>query len=121
MAERDEPLYLDLVDYRGGCHLLDTVQRQQRRNYHSNRARRTMSKEALSRFLKHVSEDPELQGKLIEFAAKQGFEFTSDELTDADLDSISGGPNRRVETFTMPDAVKSVDLTPLPEIDTKTP
>lgn len=58
-----------------------------------------MSKEALSQFLKKVAEDEQLQAKLVEFAARQGFEFTADELSEADLDSISGGPNRRPENF----------------------
>ena len=75
-----------------------------------------MSKEALSRFLKQVADDPALQSKLIEFAAKQGFEFTADELSEADLDTISGGPTRRVEYFTMKEEIESVDPTELPGI-----
>jgi hypothetical protein len=58
-----------------------------------------MSKEALHRFMKKAAEDLELQSKLVEFAAKQGFEFTADELSEADLENISGGPSRRVEDF----------------------
>ncbi len=50
-----------------------------------------MSREALSRFSKKAAEAPALQSKLIEFAAKQGFEFTAEELSDADLDSVAGG------------------------------
>ena len=50
-----------------------------------------MSKEALSSFLKLVAENENLQHKLIEFAASQGFEFTADELSDADLDGVAGG------------------------------
>ena len=52
---------------------------------------REMSKDALNAFFKKVSEDSALQSKLIEFAAQQGFEFTSDELSDTDLDSVAGG------------------------------
>jgi hypothetical protein len=80
-----------------------------------------MSKEALSRFLKQVAEDPALQGKLIEFAAKQGFEFTADELSEADLDSISGGPTRRVENFTMKKEIESISEPSLPDVDPKIP
>ena len=58
-----------------------------------------MSKEALHRFLKKAAEDLEFQGKLVEFAAKQGFEFTADELSEADLENISGGPSRRKEDW----------------------
>ena len=68
-----------------------------------------MSKEALSQFLKKVADDPALQDKLIEFAAKHGFEFTADELSEADLNSISGGPTRRVENFLLEHEVKSTD------------
>jgi len=50
-----------------------------------------MSKEALSAFFKKVSDDEGLQKKLIEFAAAQGFEFSADELSDSDLDSVAGG------------------------------
>ena len=51
----------------------------------------SMSKEALSAFFKKVSDDEGLQKKLIEFAAAQGFEFSADELSDSDLDSVAGG------------------------------
>jgi len=50
-----------------------------------------MSKEALSAFFKKVADDEGLQKKLIEFAAAQGFEFSADELSDSDLDSVAGG------------------------------
>lgn len=63
-----------------------------------------MSREALSQFMKKVAEDPALQSKLIEFAAKQGFEFTADELTEADLEGIAGG--------LMPTRRKDIDYTP---------
>lgn len=74
-----------------------------------------MSREALSRFLKEAFENPELQSKLIEFAAKQGFEFTADELSDADLDTIAGGPSRRVHDFIAAeqlDQLESMKTTP---------
>ncbi len=80
-----------------------------------------MSKEALSQFLKSVAEDPALQDKLIEFAAKQGFEFTVDELSAADLDNISGGPTRRVEYFTMKEEIETITKPPSTEIDPKMP
>ena len=50
-----------------------------------------MSKEALNAFFKKVADDEALQSKLIEFAAAQGFEFSADELSDSDLDSVAGG------------------------------
>ena len=50
-----------------------------------------MSKEALSAFFKKVADDEGMQKKLIEFAAAQGFEFSADELSDSDLDSVAGG------------------------------
>lgn len=50
-----------------------------------------MSKEALNAFFKKVAEDEALQKKLVEFAAAQGFEFSSDELNDSDLDGVAGG------------------------------
>lgn len=50
-----------------------------------------MSKEAIAAFFKKVAEDTSLQKKLVEFAAQNGFEFSSDELNDVDLDSIAGG------------------------------
>jgi hypothetical protein len=50
-----------------------------------------MSKEAISAFFKKAAEDPELQKKLVELAAAQGFDFSTEELSDTDLDSIAGG------------------------------
>ena len=43
-----------------------------------------MSKEAVAQFLAKLSEDPKLQDQLVQFAAQHGFEFTTDELSDAD-------------------------------------
>lgn len=50
-----------------------------------------MSKEALNSFFKKVADDEALQKKLVEFAAAQGFEFSANELSDTDLDSVAGG------------------------------
>ncbi len=50
-----------------------------------------MSKEAVTAFFKQVAEDESLQSRLIEFAAECGFQFTADELSEADLDNVSGG------------------------------
>jgi len=50
-----------------------------------------MSKEAISAFFKKAAEDPSLQKKLVELAAAEGFDFTTGELSDTDLDSIAGG------------------------------
>ena len=50
-----------------------------------------MSKETLAAFLKKVAEDEALRKELTQFAAEHGFEFTSDELREADLDNVAGG------------------------------
>ena len=50
-----------------------------------------MSKEAIAAFIEGISKDPKLQQELAELAAKYGYDFTSDELSDADLAGISGG------------------------------
>ena len=50
-----------------------------------------MSKDAISAFFKKAAEDTALQKKLVELAAAEGFDFSADELNDADLDSIAGG------------------------------
>ncbi len=50
-----------------------------------------MSTEALGAFFKKVAEDRSMQAKLVEFAAQNGFEFSLDELSDVDLDSVTGG------------------------------
>jgi hypothetical protein len=42
-------------------------------------------------FLKLVSEKPELAKELFELAGKYDFEFSDDELTEDDLDSVAGG------------------------------
>jgi hypothetical protein len=42
-------------------------------------------------FLNLATEKPDLAKELVELATKHDFEFTSDELSDADLDSVAGG------------------------------
>ena len=42
-------------------------------------------------FLKLVSEKPELTKELMELAAKHDFEFTQEELSEAELDQVAGG------------------------------
>ncbi|NJD20494.1 MAG: Nif11 family protein, partial [Gemmatimonadetes bacterium] len=50
-----------------------------------------MSKEAVQAFLKRVSQDAGLQKELLALAAEKGYEFTVDELSDAELGSAVGG------------------------------
>ena len=50
-----------------------------------------MSKEAAIAFLKQVATDADLQRKLAAFAKEQGYEFSVDELSDAELDALAGG------------------------------
>ncbi len=50
-----------------------------------------MSKQAMSAFLRKVAEDEGLQRDLVELAEAHGFEFTMDELSDADLENVVGG------------------------------
>lgn len=50
-----------------------------------------MSKEAAQAFVKKVMEDETLRKKLVTFAAGEGFEFTVEELDEAELDAVSGG------------------------------
>ena len=50
-----------------------------------------MSKKALAAFFKKAAEDEALQKKLVELAAAEGFDFSSAELSDTDLDSVAGG------------------------------
>ena len=78
-----------------------------------------MSKEALGAFFKKVVDDEGLQKKLVEFAVAQGFEFSADELSDADLDSVAGGllrmqplssTNLKVENVTFPKVENLKDI-----------
>jgi hypothetical protein len=50
-----------------------------------------MSREAVAAFIEDLAKDPTLQEELAQLAAKHGYDFTSDELNDADLAGISGG------------------------------
>ena len=50
-----------------------------------------MSKEALTAFLAKAQKDPELQAEIAALAAKHGYEFSADELSEVDLDSVVGG------------------------------
>lgn len=54
-----------------------------------------MSKETALAFLKHAAEDAELQQKIVAFAAQEGYQFTVDELTDAELEAAAGGARAR--------------------------
>jgi len=45
-------------------------------------------------FLNLTTERPELAKELVELATKYDFKFTSDELSDADLDSVAGGASK---------------------------
>jgi hypothetical protein len=50
-----------------------------------------MSKQAIAEFLKQVSSDKKMQEDLSEFAGQHGFEFTANELKEADLEHVAGG------------------------------
>ena len=50
-----------------------------------------MSKEKALAFLKQAAENAELQQKIVALAAQEGYTFTVDELTDAELDAAAGG------------------------------
>jgi len=50
-----------------------------------------MSKEAIAAFIEGISNDPKLQSELTLLAAKYGYDFSADELNDADLAEIAGG------------------------------
>jgi hypothetical protein len=50
-----------------------------------------MSKEAALAFLKLASENDALQKKIVALATQEGYTFTVDELTDAELDAAAGG------------------------------
>lgn len=54
-----------------------------------------MSQEDLTRFLQQLREDEQLRRDVAALAAERGYEVTAEELGDADLDEIAGGPNRR--------------------------
>ena len=50
-----------------------------------------MSKEAALAFLQKIAQDSDLQSKLVAFAAEQGYEFSVDELSEAELEASAGG------------------------------
>ena len=50
-----------------------------------------MSKQAVAAFLAKLAEDEQLQKALVEFASRHGFEFSTDELAEVDLDAVAGG------------------------------
>lgn len=50
-----------------------------------------MSQEAVIAFFKRIAQDESLKQELAEFAAQHGFDFTADELSDADLEQVAGG------------------------------
>ena len=65
-----------------------------------------MSTDAVARFLQTVAEDPRLRSELVAFAAERGFDFSAEELSEADLESLAGG--------LMPTRRKDIDQEPLP-------
>jgi hypothetical protein len=50
-----------------------------------------MSKETLVAFLKKVAQDPALQKEFRDLAARHGYDLSSDELGEGELDSVVGG------------------------------
>lgn len=50
-----------------------------------------MSKDAVVAFLKQAAQDPALRHKIVQLAGEHGYEFSVDELTDAELDQAAGG------------------------------
>ena len=50
-----------------------------------------MKQGGILHFLDHVAENEALQRELVELAVRHGFEFTADELSDAQLDAVAGG------------------------------
>ena len=50
-----------------------------------------MSRDAAIAFLKKAIEDAELQEKIVAFAKEQGYTFTVDELSEAELGEVTGG------------------------------
>lgn len=50
-----------------------------------------MSREAVAAFLEEAKRDPDLQKEITALAAKHGYDFTSDELNEADLADVAGG------------------------------
>ena len=50
-----------------------------------------MSKEAALAFLKKAAENADLQKKIVALASKEGYTFSVDELTEAELEAAAGG------------------------------
>lgn len=66
-------------------------------------------------FLNLATDKPELAKELVELAAKYDFEFTSDELSHADLDSVAGGISteeweKRLESVGDDSQLANIDL-----------
>jgi len=60
-------------------------------------------------FLKLATEKPEIAKGLVELATKYDFEFTSDELSDADLDAVAGGVTDEVSAEMSLDPQRAMD------------
>jgi hypothetical protein len=50
-----------------------------------------MAGNEIVRFLEAVARDQKLRAALVEFAAQHGYQFTAEELTDAQLNDVAGG------------------------------
>lgn len=50
-----------------------------------------MSKSQIAAFFEKAATDPELGAAFTEFAARHGFDFGPQELSDADLEDVAGG------------------------------
>ena len=50
-----------------------------------------MSNQTVMAFLESATRDPELQRELVALAAKYGYDFSSDELSESELAKVSGG------------------------------
>lgn len=60
-------------------------------------------------FMKLVAENPELARKLGELASEFDFEFTEDELTEADLEAVAGGALDTQDDMAQMDMLKIQD------------
>ena len=58
-----------------------------------------MKRGSITDFLDLLAEDEELQKDLVAMALKHGFEFGSDELSDASLGEVSGGTGLQIESY----------------------
>ena len=57
-----------------------------------------MSKEAALAFLEKVASNRELQDRLVAFAKEQGYEFSVEEMTEAELGAVAGGVKKTMQT-----------------------